>query len=286
MGAETLGQLINRRRRAIAGIASMFAGAACLVATIPGQASADPPGNNGTVKVDDTPFDDHPDNEPHVGCIFQIDWYGFDEGEDLFSHVTFEVHPPTGKPAVILEDDVFIGEDDNSGGGSEAGLDASETYDLSTLLQGFEPHPQQGWHVKLTVNNDGSQGADVKHKVFWVSGCETPPTTSSSTTSSSTTEAPTSSSTEAPTSSSTEAPTSSSTEAPTSSSTEAPTSSSTEAPTSSSTEGPTTTMAVSVSKLPETGGGSQPLLIAAGIIMLLGGGALLGSAKLSERRIA
>jgi hypothetical protein len=115
---------------------------------------ADPPRNNGTVKVDGVVFDDHPDNEPHVGCIFQIDWYGFDEG-DLFSHVTVEVHPPTGNPVVLLEDEVFIGEDDNSGGGSEAGFDASETYDLSTVLQDFEPHPNQGWHVKLTVNNDG-----------------------------------------------------------------------------------------------------------------------------------
>jgi hypothetical protein len=103
---------------------------------------------------------------------------------------------------ILLEYDVFIGEDDNSGGGSEAGLDASETYDLSTVLQDFEPHAQQGWHVKLTVNNDGSQGADVKHKVFWVSGCETPPSTSTSTTS--TTEKPTTTSTtEGPTTTST-----------------------------------------------------------------------------------
>jgi len=300
----------------------MFGGAACLVATIPGQASADPPGNNGTVKVDGEEFDDHPDNEPHVGCIFQIDWYGFDEGEDLFSHVTFEVHPPTGKPEVILEDDVFIGEDDNSGGGSEAGLDASETYDLSTLLQGFEPHPQQGWHVKLTVNNDGSQGADVKHKVFWVSGCETPPTTSTSTTSTtekptttSTTEGPTTSSTEGPTTSSTEGPTTTSTtekptttsttEGPTTSSTEGPTTSSTEGPTTSSTEGPTTssteettTTAVAPSssstsaavspagELPKTGSESQLLLIAAGLTLLVGGGALLASAKLEQKRLA
>jgi hypothetical protein len=175
----------SRRRHAIVGLASMFAGAACLVATIPGQAGADPPGNNGTVKIDREDFDDRPNNEPHVGCVFQVDWYGFDEG-DFFSDVTFEVHPPTGDE-VILTDEVFIGEDSNSGGGSEAGLDASETYDLTTALLGFEPHPQQGWHVKLTVNNDGSQGADVKHKVFWVSGCEVPPTTSTSTTSTSTT---------------------------------------------------------------------------------------------------
>src|SRR6478609_10240248 len=113
-------------------------------------ASADPPGNNGTVKIDGVAFDDHPDNEPHVGCEFQVDWYGLDKG-DLNSHVTFEVHPPTGKPVVLLEDTVFIGQDDNSGGGSEAGLDASKTYDLSDALQGYAQHPQQGWHVKLTV---------------------------------------------------------------------------------------------------------------------------------------
>ena len=112
----------------------------------------------------------------------------------------------------LLEDDVFIGQDNNSGGGSEAGLDASETYDLSALLQDFEPHPQQGWYVKLTVNSDGSQGADVKHKVFCVSGCETPPTT---TTSTSTTSTSTTSTTEAATTSTTEA-TTSTTEATTS----------------------------------------------------------------------
>ena len=182
-----------------------------------GQAGADPPGNNGTVKIDGFAFDDHPDNEPHVGCIFQVDWYGFDEG-DFFSHVTFEVHPPTGSPVILLEDDVFIGEDDNSGGGSEAGLDASETYDLSTVLQDFEPHPQQGWHVKLTVNNDGSQGADVKHKVFWVSGCETPPTTTTSTTSTTTTSTSTTS-TSTTSTSTTSTSTTSTTEQPTTTST-------------------------------------------------------------------
>jgi len=169
---------------AVAGLvlAAVFGGAGA-------SSASNPPGNNGTIKIDDMPFDDHPDNEPHVGCVFQVDFYGFDEG-DLFADVIFEVHPPTGSPEVILTDEVLIGEDDNSGGGSEAGLDASVTYDLSALLQGFEPHPQQGWHVKLTIHADGSQGADVKHKVFWVSGCEAPPpttTTSSSTTSTTTT---------------------------------------------------------------------------------------------------
>jgi hypothetical protein len=139
----------------------------------------DPPGNNGTVKIDDVPFDDLPNNEPHVDCTFQVDFYGYDEG-DLEATVTFEAHPPTqreGDDQVLLTDTVFIGEDDNSGGGSEAGLDASETYTLD--FTGIEPHPVQGFHVKLTINAEGSQGADVKHKVFWVTGC--PPVTTTTT---------------------------------------------------------------------------------------------------------
>jgi hypothetical protein len=147
-----------------------------LVVAIPQLAGAapNPAGNNGTIKVDREPFDDAPDNQPHVGCTFQVDFYGYDEG-DLNADVTFTAHPPTGDEQVLLTDTVFIGQDDNSGGGSEAGLDASKTYTLD--LTGIEPHPIQGVHVKLTIHADGSRGADTKHKVFWVTGCETPPTT-------------------------------------------------------------------------------------------------------------
>ena len=152
-------------------------GAALLAATVvplSGAVAANPPGNNGTVKIDGVAFDDAPDNEPHVGCGFEVDWYGFDEG-DLYSDVTFEAQPPSGT-GVILTDSVFIGEDDNSGGGSEAGLDASAFYNLGGPVLGqFKEHPIQGYHVKLTVNNDGSQAADVKHKVFWVTGCKVTP---------------------------------------------------------------------------------------------------------------
>ena len=157
-------------------VAAVAGGAALLVPAIPAGAN-NPPGNDGTVKVDAEAFDTHPNNEPHVDCIFQVDFYGFDEG-DLSADVIFEVHPPTGKPALLLDDSVFIGEDDHGGGGSEAGLDAEETYDLSDALASFTPHPKQGHHVKLTIHADGSQGADTKHKVFWVESCGTPPSSS------------------------------------------------------------------------------------------------------------
>jgi len=129
--------------------------------------AADPPGNNGTVKIDDKPFDSLPDNEPHVGCIFQVDFYGFNEG-DLNATVTFRIHPPSGQGDVLLTDTVFIGED-AAGGGTD--VDAQRTYNLSPTLTDFFQHPQQGYHVKLTVNAPGSIGADTKYKVFWVQSC-------------------------------------------------------------------------------------------------------------------
>lgn len=133
-------------------------------------AAKNPAGNNGTVKIDALDWDNHPNNEPHVGCTFEVDFYGFDEG-DLWADVVFEAHPPTGQ-GVLLTDSIFIGGDDNSGGGSEAGWDASRQYDLTSALSAYPVHPQQGYHVKLTIHADGSQGADTKHKVFWVGPCD------------------------------------------------------------------------------------------------------------------
>jgi hypothetical protein len=152
--------------------------------------AADPPGNNGTVKIDrNAPFDDDPNNEPHVTCPFQIDLYGFDEG-NFNATITLLAWDPTQPERVHrVADDVtiFIGEDP-AGGGTD--LDASQTYDAGTLdFSGIDPQENQGFHVKAIIHAEGSQGADVKHKVFWVQPCEAEETTtsSSSTTSSSTT---------------------------------------------------------------------------------------------------
>jgi hypothetical protein len=167
-----------RRRRMGAGLTALPVALLALANPVGASSSHTangPPGNNGTVKIDGKAFDSHPDNEPHVGCAFEVDFYGFDMGDDLDATVTFAVQPPTGKPHTLVTDTLKIGEDDNSGGGSEAGLDASREYDLASSLVGLYPeHPEQGYHVKLTVKADGSQGADTKHKVFWVRDCTLP----------------------------------------------------------------------------------------------------------------
>jgi hypothetical protein len=243
-----------------------------MVTFLAGLASAgpNPPGNNGTIKIDDTPFDDAPNNEPHVGCVFQVDFYGYDQG-DLDATVTFEAHPPTGPVQLLLTDTVFIGEDDNSGGGSQAGLDASETYTLD--FTGITPHPVQGFHVKLTVNAEGSQGADVKHKVFWVTGCAPAPTTT--TTGATSTSGVTSTSGATTTSAATSTSEITTTSGPTTTAKETTSSTSEVGGSSSSAPGGS-----GGGVLPFTGaGGTMPLLLVGLVLAGLGGASLLGTRR-------
>jgi hypothetical protein len=128
------------------------------------SASADPPGNNGTVKI--AGEDVGRGNEPHVGCTFSVEFFGYDEGE-LSADLVIEGQAPS--PAGTLwTGTASIGEDP-AGGGTD--LDASVPVDLVSALVDL-PQEEQGVHMKLTVHADGSQGADTKHKTFWVA-CST-----------------------------------------------------------------------------------------------------------------
>jgi hypothetical protein len=131
-------------------------------------AAGNPPGNNGTVKVDALPFDDAPNNEPHVNCLFQIDFAGYDQG-NLTATATFELIPPTGNVELVT-DSVAIG-GDPAGGANDN--DGSITRNLSALIAatGVSPQPNQGFHIRVTVHADGSIGSDVKHKTFWYTPC-------------------------------------------------------------------------------------------------------------------
>jgi hypothetical protein len=132
-------------------------------------AGGNPPGNNGTVKVDGMPFESSQANEPHVGCVFAIDFFGFDEGA-YSGTATFELQPPTGN-GVLLVDSTFIG-GDAAGGGTD--LDGTLYEDLSGPIadSGATAHPIQGLHIRLTVEAQGSIGAMTKHKTFWVTDCD------------------------------------------------------------------------------------------------------------------
>jgi hypothetical protein len=122
--------------------------------------AADPAGNNGTVML---AGEDLSGTEAHVGCTFTIDFSGFDQGEN-YADIVLDAQDPTPQGGMLWNDQVFIGEDP-AGGGTDP--DASVEIDLTAPLSGL-PRVDQGIHVKLTVHADGSQGADVKHKTFWV----------------------------------------------------------------------------------------------------------------------
>src|SRR3954453_4449155 len=124
------------RLRSVVG-ASVAAVAACAVMAGGAFAGGNPPGANGTVKIDGQPFDTAPDNQPHVGCVFQVDFYGFDKG-NYNADVTFTIQPPSGKGRVIRGDGVSVGEA-KPGGGRD--LDAERTYDLNMDVFSWERHP-------------------------------------------------------------------------------------------------------------------------------------------------
>ncbi|CAI9408752.1 hypothetical protein [Nocardioides sp. T2.26MG-1] len=135
-------------------------------------AIADAGGNNGTIKVAEVDQVGTDSNDPHVGCTFALEWYNFDSSAT--SAVTFEsqdqdvtITGVQGTTSVVLEDDAAKGNSD---------LDGREIY---TLTFAGEPHPEQGYHVKVTTESEGSTGNDSKSKVFWVGPCADGPTTPS-----------------------------------------------------------------------------------------------------------
>ena len=182
------------------------------VTAVNAQAAPNPTsgsGNNGTVKLDLIPNDDTtPNNQPHVGCPFGVDWHGFDA--NARTTVEFRIQPPSVGSAgrVLLPVDVYeangayVGQtrtdsfrldgDGPAGGGSQAGWDGSRTYDLTPGLLRYgvyaaghgTGHPVRldgkpaldGYHVKMTVRTETANGAITKHKVFWTGLCDDHPT--------------------------------------------------------------------------------------------------------------
>lgn len=161
--------------------------ALCTAAGIAGAPSAyaadqDPKGNNGTVKIDGASFDGSRGNEPHVGCTFHLDFFGFDAAQT--ATITFTGQAPTKTGTLLTQKEVAIS-DDAAGGGQDT--DAVLSYTAEQLGLTGQPAAKQGWHVKVAVDVDDAPGG-AKQKVFWLS-CPgpSPETTSGSGTTKTTT---------------------------------------------------------------------------------------------------
>ena len=163
---------MHRNRRSLLALPVLLGVALGVMAAPVG--AANPPGNNGTIKVDAKPLDDLPDNESHPSCVFEVDFYGFDQGTSLYARATFTLISPTvdSDTPFLTSDPVYIGQDPAYGAGTSEGLDASKEFDLNNLLYGYMGADGKGAHVKLTVHADGAANADTKYKTFWVTGCE------------------------------------------------------------------------------------------------------------------
>lgn len=164
------------------------------------QRGQNPPGNNGTIKIEGIILEEGPntpghDNDPHVSCPFAIQWYGIDNGLQRVT-VAFTAQPPSGQFQAVP---VTSGPTSFSDFGSGAGgtFNFSRTYQLDT--SGLHKQPQQGYHVKVVVTDTFSQGNDTKSKVFWLGLCTQPATSPSPTPSESVSPTPTPTVTVSPT---------------------------------------------------------------------------------------
>ncbi|MFC4145244.1 LPXTG cell wall anchor domain-containing protein [Micromonospora mangrovi] len=164
-----------QRRHVARAALTAAAATACLAFAAPAMATGNPhnpPGDNGTVKIDGAPFEDKVDNQPHVTCDFELEFFNFDEGQK--ANITLWAQPPSSSPkdkVVWSKTGVLISDDPASG----AQNDHDEVIRLSAKdldLTGLTRHPKQGYHIKLDVDLTDGKAFDDKHKVFWLQPCE------------------------------------------------------------------------------------------------------------------
>ena len=162
--------------RVIAAIAGIFAVAAISAGPVAAKANAEsksdngnrPPGNNGTIKIDEFPVDGDTGNDPHVGCQFAVKFFGYDAGSQT-GRLVFEGQAPTG--GGLLQDSTTGWTTGDRTGGNQLDTSYGPVNLTDALTKAGVTPSQQGFHVKLTVHVTGSQGSDAKHKVFWIEPC-------------------------------------------------------------------------------------------------------------------
>lgn len=122
-----------------------------------GAASAS---NRGSVKVKAVGSESFPpSHEPHLPCTVEIHLYGFAAGT---AGVRIDVHAPTGTGRIHTAEVALTEARGNQVSAVHGPIDLGPQ-----LVGSYEPHPQQGYHLKLYVDRRESSGG-AKQKVFWV----------------------------------------------------------------------------------------------------------------------
>jgi len=189
-----------KKRNLAVGAGGLFC-AAGMVMAMGGTAQADPPGNNGTIKVHELGTPVHTEsNDPHV-CAFNLEYYNQDAGQQGFE-VKFFTQAPT-QPKDVLALTIQLPQAGADGYSESVYLNA----DPGTETDGYVL--PDGHYVAIVYGKNGSQTDEkAKSKVFWVK-CDqtTPPSSSTTSTTSSSTTPPPSSTTSTTSSSTTPPPT-------------------------------------------------------------------------------
>ena len=74
----------------LATAAALLVPAVLALGASPAVAGAGPGGNNGTIKLSEVGGPEDQSNDPKLSCSFEVQWYGFDAGTTLMSHVAFD----------------------------------------------------------------------------------------------------------------------------------------------------------------------------------------------------
>ncbi|MET7802909.1 LPXTG cell wall anchor domain-containing protein [Micromonospora chersina] len=163
----------QRRHVARAALTAAAATALLGLAAAPAWAtgnSHNPKGDNGTVKIDGVEFTDKVDNEPHVTCEFELEFFNFDQ--DQKANITLWAQAPSATPkdkVVWSKSNVLLSTDPASGAENdhdEVVKLSSKDLDLSGLTL-----KEKGYHIKLDVDLTDGKSSDAKHKVFWLTPC-------------------------------------------------------------------------------------------------------------------
>jgi hypothetical protein len=114
--------------------------------------------NSGTIKIASLGSDTHPEDEPHPGCAFRVDFYGFREGW-LTTEVSLQ--PPSGRQ-FLDSARVHISED---GRGNE--YQTSIAFDMMERLRAIDGQAER-FHILVDARRDDARGNGSKTKVLWL----------------------------------------------------------------------------------------------------------------------
>lgn len=134
-----------------------------------GSASSAPAGNNGHIQIDEFAMDGGNGNDPHVACGFSISFFGYDTGSRT---ATVSVTPwaPTAGGTPFHSGSLTWDVSHRTSGNQ---MDFNYPVPASTvagMFSGVAP-AKQGYHARIEVEVNGSQGSDDKHKMVWIAPC-------------------------------------------------------------------------------------------------------------------